>query len=67
MMLNKVNKTIGLLSKLHNILPRSALLIIYKDFVRPHLNYGNIIYDQAYNASFHQKLELMQYNTCLHY
>ena len=23
------------------------------------------MYDQAYNASFHQKLELLQYNACL--
>ena len=37
MILNKVNKTIGLRHKLHNILPRSALLIIYKSFIRPHL------------------------------
>ena len=65
MILNKVNKTIGLLRKLHNILPRSALLIIYKSFIRPHLDYGDIIYDQAYNASFHQKLDLLQYNACL--
>ena len=33
--LNKVNKTIGLLRKLHNILPRSALFTIYKSFIRP--------------------------------
>ena len=63
--LNKVNNTIGLLCKLHNILPRSALLIIYKSFIRPHLDYGDIIYDQTYNASFHQTLELLQYNACL--
>ena len=63
--LNKVNKTIGLLRKLQNVLPRSALLTIYKSFIRPHLDYGDIIYDQAYNASFHQKLELLQYNACL--
>ena len=56
MILNKVNKTLGLLRKLHNILPRYALLSIYKSFIRPHLDYGDIIYDQAYNASFHQKL-----------
>ena len=62
MILNKVNKTIGLLCKLQNIPPRSALLTIYKSFIRPHLDYGDIIYDQAYNASFHQKLELLQYN-----
>ena len=47
MILNKVNKTIALLCKLHNILPRSALLIIYKSFIRPHLDFGSIIYDQA--------------------
>ena len=55
----------GLLHKLHNILPRPALLTIYKSFIRPHLDYGDIIYGQAYNASFHQKLELLQYNACL--
>ena len=56
MILNKVNKT---------ILPRSALLTIDKSFIRPYLDYGDIMYDQAYNASFHQKLELLQYNGCL--
>ena len=65
MILNKVNKTIGLLRKLQNIRPRSVLLTIYKSFIRPHPDYGDIIYDQAYNASFHQKLELLQYNACL--
>ena len=65
MILNKVNKTVQLLRKLHNILPKPALLTIYKSFIRPHLDYGDIIYDQAYNTSFHQKLELLQYNTCL--
>ena len=27
--------------------------------------YGDIIYDQAYNLSFHQKLESIQYNAAL--
>ena len=65
MILNKVNKTAELLRKLHNILPRPVLLTIYKSFIRPHLDYGGIIYEQAYNTSFHQKLELLQYNACL--
>ena len=34
-------------------------------FIRPHLDYGDIIYDQAYNLSFHQKLESIQYNAAL--
>ena len=62
---NKISKTIGLLHKLQNILPRPALLTIYKCFIRPHLDYGDIIYDQAYNLSFHQKLEPIQYNAAL--
>ena len=51
--------------KLKNLLPRSALITLHKTFVRPHLDYGDIVYDQAHNASFHQKLESLQYNTCL--
>ena len=56
---SKVNKT-GLLRKLHNTLPRLPLLTISKSFIRPHLDYGDVIYDQAYNVSFHQKLESTQ-------
>ena len=63
--LNKVNKTTGPLQKLQNILPRGPLLTIYKWFIRPHLDYGNVIYDQRYNSSFHQKLESMQYIAAL--
>ena len=59
---NKIRTTVGLLWKLHNILPRPALLTIYKCFIRPHLDHGDIIYDQAYNLSFHQELESIQYS-----
>ena len=38
---------------------------MYKALVRPHLDYGDIIYDEAYNETFHQKLESIQYNACL--
>ena len=41
------------------------MLTIYKTFVRSNLDYGNIIYDQTYNASFHRKLESIHYSTCL--
>ena len=49
--LNKVNTTIELLRKLQNILPRGPLSTIYKSFIRPHTDYGDIIYDQQYNKS----------------
>ena len=61
----KVSKTLGLFRKFHNLLSRSALITTYKAFVRPYLDYGDILYDQAYNMSFHQKLESIQYNACL--
>ena len=55
-----MNKTIGLLRKFQNLLPRKSLLTIYKSFIRSHLDYGDIIYDQSYNTSFHQRLESLQ-------
>ena len=61
----KVNRTIRLLQKLQKTLPRSVLMTVYKAFVRPHLDYGDIIYSEAYNEAFHQKFESVQYNTCL--
>ena len=62
---NKVNKTIGILKNLQNILPSEPLLIIYKSFVRPHFDYGDVICDQRYNNPFHQKLESVEYNAAL--
>ena len=61
----KVSKTIGLLRKFQQILPRSSLLTIYKTFIRSQLDYADIIYDQAYNSAFHNKLESVHYNGCL--
>ena len=62
---NKTNKMIGLLRKLSNLLPGQVLVTIYKAFVRPHLDYGDVFYDKAFNNSFHAKIESIQYNACL--
>ena len=61
----KVNKTIGLLWKLQTFLPRQYLVAVYKAFIRPHLDYGDIIYNQTYNYSFDQKMESIQYNAAI--
>ena len=61
----KTNKTIRLLCKLQTLLPRAPIIIIYKSFIRPHLDYGDMIYDQTFNMSFQQKMETIQYNTSL--
>ena len=47
----------GLMRKLQNNLLRPALITIYKAFVKPHVAYGDLIYDEAYSDTFHQKLE----------
>ena len=54
-----VAKTIELLRKLQAVLPRPSLI------TRPYFDYRDIIYDRAYNESFHQKLESIQYNAAL--
>ena len=61
----KIKITIGLLRKLQIFLPRAAFNTIYKTFIKPLLDYADILYDQAYNMSFHQKLKSIQYNACL--
>ena len=56
-LLSKVSKTIGLLHKLQKTLTRPPFITIHKSFIKRHLDYGDIIYDQACNVSFHEKLK----------
>ena len=58
--IGKAIKAVGLLRRLQSILPRSSLLPIYMSFVRPILDYGNVIYYQPSNASFFSKIESVQ-------
>ena len=51
--------------KLYNFLPRQALVTTYKAFIRPNLDYGDVLYDQAFNNSFQAKMKSIQYNACL--
>ena len=55
--LSKVNKSIGLLRKFQSVLPRSSLLTTYKTFNPSHFDYADVVYDQSYKSSFHEKLE----------
>ena len=63
--MKKAMKGIRLLRKLQSILPRTSLLTIYKSFIRPHLDYGDVVYDQPSNDAFSNKLETVQYNAAL--
>ena len=64
-MILRANKGVGLITRLHRYIPRHSLLTIYKAFIRPHLDYGDVVYDYPGNASFTQKLESAQYNASL--
>ena len=59
------NRMIDLIRRLSINHPRNALLTIYKSFVRPHLDYGDILYDKPNNENFQKKLEKVKYRTCL--
>ena len=47
--IKKCNKLIGLLKILSVNVPRKALLTIYKSFIRPYLDYGDILCDKPEN------------------
>ena len=40
-------------------------LTIYKSFIRPHLDYGDVIYDQPNNNRLSEKIDSIQYNAPL--
>ena len=63
--IKKCNKLIGLIRKLSVNFSRNALLTTYKSFIRPHLDYCNILYDKPNNENFQNKIEKVQYRTCL--
>ena len=55
----------GLLRSFPPIVSRSSQLTIYKKFITSHLDFADVICDQAYGSSFHEKLESLQYMSCL--
>ena len=63
--IGKSIKGLNVIRKLNQYLPRKTLLTIYKTFIRPHLDYGDVIYDQPSNSTFSNKIETIQYNCAL--
>ena len=57
-----VNKGIGMLKKLSIYLPCHSLVTLFKAFIRPHLDYTDIIYDKPSNMNICNKIESFQYN-----
>ena len=63
--LTKASKGIAVIKRLRNSVPRKSLITIYKAIIRPHLDYGDILYGQPNNATFCQKIESFQYKAAL--
>ena len=63
--INKCNKIMGIMERLSVVLSRRSLITIYKSFVRPNLDYGDIIYDKPFNESFKRNIEMVQYKAVL--
>ena len=62
---SEVNKTIGLFRKSQRTLPRKSFMTISKTFIRPHLDYGDVIYDRASNKSSRSTKILNLFNIAL--
>ena len=61
----KTMKRIGIIRKLNKEILQNSVITIYKSFVRPHLGYGDIIYDQQNKKNLNHKIERIQYNATL--
>ena len=68
--INKSRKAIGMLKFMSRYLPRNTLNELYKLYVRPHLDYGDVIYhipqrmDGSKNYMM-EKIESVQYSAAL--
>ena len=61
----KATLGVNLKYKLNLLLPRPSLQTVYKCFIRPHLDYGDFVYDQ-HNLSYSaNKIESFQDNVVL--
>ena len=58
-------KGVSLLCKLSMLLPQQCLITIFKFFIRPLLDYGDVIYSQPLNEFLSYIIETVQYEAQL--
>ena len=56
---------IGIIKRLSVNVPFDVFLRIYKSLIRPHLDYGDVIYGKPYHESFKIKIGNIQYKVCI--
>ena len=61
----KVNNGITVIKMLRHNLLRKSLLVIFKVFLNPLMDYGDIIYDKTFNSFFCEKLKSAQFKVTL--
>ena len=61
----KAKKGIGIIHFEPHLLPRESLITNYKSFVRPHIDYGDTIYDQLNNEHFSNMIEIVPFNAAV--
>ena len=66
--ITKANQGVGVIRRLYHYLPRNALLQIYKSFIRPHLDYCDVIYhkptyDDFYSTYYSERAKTDPVNT----
>ena len=59
-----VNKLTSTLRKLYHYMPRDSLVTTYRSFIRPHLDYAEVIFDKP-SQQFSNRIESAQYNAAL--
>ena len=58
-------RNIGIIKRLSLVLSRKSWLTKYKSFVRPNLDYVDIIYEKSLNKSFKRKIEMVLHKVAL--
>ena len=57
--ISKWTKFIGIIKRLSRAFPSDAFITIYKSFIRPHLDYADIIYDKLIMIQSPRKLKML--------
>ena len=62
---SKIKQNHSTLAQAASFFTDACLDYYLQNFYCPSFEYGDILYDKAFNASFQQKVESIRYNTCL--
>ena len=55
-----INELTSTLRKLYHYIPRDSLITIYKSFIRPHLDYADVIIDKPAKQLFLMELNQLK-------